>query len=95
MTTFHERVVAAGAPALPEGRFYECGFNHHGTYYDVEVWISNSAHTEVYASVDRRLATPSVPEIVALAAIVHKRAFPNLGLPADVQALIFGVEAAA
>ena len=90
MSTQHDRLIQAGAPCLPDEFMYAVAITPHMGSYRVVVDVRHEGTGELHASVERRFTLPAVSDLVDMATMATKRAWPEHALSAPVRALVFG-----
>lgn len=91
--TQHERLIEAGAPALPADHLYEVTVNPIGRAYTLTVDVyktDGNLHTGLLASQGTQLSDPMVEDAVDLAKLAASIAVPGINLRPDLRQLVYG-----
>ncbi len=95
MTSFTERLVEAGAPALPNDHWYACSVSVSSDEWSVALKLGRGGRPNAHAiaRLDQDYShSPTVDEIVKQAEQVHRQAFPEANFRPEVQVLLLGME---
>lgn len=89
--TQHERLIEAGAPALPADHLYEVTVDPIGRSYRLTVDVyKTDALTGLVASQSTQLSDPLVEDAVELAKLAAGMAIPGINLRPDLRELVYG-----